>query len=468
MLKKNGWFEVEIGSKIVLLSILFGSLLLLGCTGSTGTTNNSGDGRVVFAGKDAAADMGSVTSVRTTIDTIQVHSQAQGWVTVSNTPRTIDLMQLRANGDAELLADARLAAGTYDQMDLHISQVIVTDARGSSEAKMPSNSIKIKGNLVVQSNATSSATIDFLADESLHMSAEGKYVMAPVIKAETRSDADVQVTSSNKVLVSGGNVVTDVKVGMDINGNVGVGLFVPSNANLTVASNGHISVLTAGTILASGSGRAVFGITDPAGSMGTITSVNVTVNSVSVHSATQGWITASSTQQTVDLLELNASGRIMALADVNLTAGTYDQLRLDISKVLIMDANGTHEAKLPSGVLKIQGDLVVQANATASAVFDFAANESIHMTGNGKYIMAPVVHLQTRSNADVSTIGASTIRISGGTVRTSIKVGMDADGNVGVNLIVPANANVTIETNGNLVVVSGTGGVAVGSASRIS
>lgn len=445
-------------SRLFILPVLFASLLLFGCLGDGGSNTNSGsgDGRVVFAGKDAAADMGSVTSVRTTIDSIQVHSQAQGWVTVSSTPRTIDLMQLRANGDAELLADARIANGTYDQMDLHISQVIVTDARGSSEAKMPSNSIKIKGNLVVVANTTSSATIDFLADESLHMSAEGKYVMAPVIKAETRTDADVQVTSSNKVLVSGGNVVTDVKVGMDLNGNVGVGLFVPPNANLTVASNGKITIMTAGTILASGSGRAVFGIADPAAKMGTVTQVNVTIDSVRAHSATQGWVDVSTKQQTVDLLELNASGRIMALADVNLTAGTYDQLRLEISKVLITDADGTHEAKLPSGELKIKGDLVVRANATASAVFDFAANESLHLTGNGKYIMAPVVHLQTRSDADVSTVGSSTIRITGGNVRTSIKVGMDADGNVGINLWIPANANVTIQANGDVVIVGGT------------
>lgn len=459
---------MEFGSKIVFFTVLFAALLVVGCVGNSGTASNSGDGRVVFAAKDMAANMGTITSVRTTIDSVKVHSESKGWVTLSSTPRTIDLMALRASGDAELLVDAKLANGTYTQMDLHISRVVVTDAQGEHEAKLPSNTVKIVGNLVVKSNSTSSATFDFIADESLHLSAEGKYVMAPVIKAETRTDANVDVTSSNKVIISSGNVVTNVKVGMGIEGNIGAGISIPSNANLSVASNGQIKILTGGSIVASGTGRAVFGIADPAESMGTITQVNVTVDSVRVHSATQGWITLSSTKQTVDLLELNASGQIMALADVNLTAGTYDQLRLGILKVLITDANGTHEAKLPSGVLKIQGDLVVQANATASAVFDFAANESIHMTGNGKYIMAPVVHLQTRSNADVSTIGASTIRISGGTVRTSIKVGMDADGNVGMNLWIPANANVSIQANGNVVIVSGTSGVAVGRTRQIS
>ncbi len=466
---------MEFGSKMVLFGVLFASLLLFGCVASSGTASNSGnsgDGRVVFAAKDAAANMGTITSVRTTIDSVQVHSEARGWVTVSSTPKTIDLMALRASGDAELLADAKLANGTYTQMNIHISRVVVTDAQGEHEAKLPSNTVKIVGNLVVKSNSTSTALFDFVADESLHLTGQGTYILAPVIKAETRTDANVQVTSNNKVLVSSGNIVMNAKVGMDINGNVGAGRSIPADVNLSVSSNGQVSILPAGTIRASGTGRAVIGIADPAGSMGTITSVNITVDSVRLHSATQGWVDVSTTSKTFDLLELNASGKVMAFADANVTADTYDQLRLGISKVTVTDADGTHNAKLPSGELKIMGEMQVRANATATAVFDFAANESIHRTGNGKYIMTPVIQLETRSNATVirESDGRENVnlRIIGGSVRTSIKVGMDVDGNVGVNLIVPANANVTIETNGNVVVVSGTGGATTGSTIRIS
>ena len=99
---------------------------------------------------------------------------------------------------------------------------------------------------------------------------------------------------------------------------------------------------------ATNEGRAVFTITDAAADMGAVSEVHVTVEQVRVHSETQGWVTVSDEQQTYDLLELKAENSHALLADANLTADTYNQLRLDVSEVIVVDAEGEHEAKLPS------------------------------------------------------------------------------------------------------------------------
>lgn len=194
-------------------------------------------GRTVFTITDAAADMGAVSSVKVTIDSIKVHSAAEGWVDVSSTAKTYDLLQLKAQGSQALLADIQLEEGTYDQIRLDVSSVVVTDANGQQEAKLPSGELKIIGNLVVDANSTSTATFDFIADESLHVTGNGKYVMAPVVKLETKEDADVSVKSDNTVEIKGGNLKTSVKVGMDENGNVGVGRKISSDSEVSIESD---------------------------------------------------------------------------------------------------------------------------------------------------------------------------------------------------------------------------------------
>ncbi len=242
-----------------LFLVLFLSLFILGCTTAktdvtTGTQTNgdgasSGEGRAVFAVTDAAADMGSVSSVMVTVDSVEVHSETEGWITVSSTSKTYDLLELKAEGRQELLADATLDEGTYNQLRLDVSSVVVVDEDGSHDAKLPSNELKMNGNFVVESGQTSTATFDFIVDESLHIAGNAKndtkgrsYILAPVIQFETRSNAEVDVSSSSDVKVSGGKVDTNVKLGMDIKGNVGAGLKIPADTDLVLGSNGLLSI----------------------------------------------------------------------------------------------------------------------------------------------------------------------------------------------------------------------------------
>lgn len=207
---------------------------------------------------------------------------------------------------------------------------------------------------------------------------------------------------------------------------------------LTVACSPQTQQSTSG-------GRAVFTMTDAAANMGAVTSIKVTVDSVKVLSEEGEWIKVSTGQNTYDLLELKTSGTNALLADYNLTAGTYRQVRLDISKVIVTDISGDHIAKLPSGELKLVGKLIINANSTSTIKFDFIADESLHITGDGRYIFAPVIKLETREKAEVDIESEDDVRIREGEIVEDIKVGMDIDGNVGEGLKIRKDSKLLIE-----------------------
>ena len=213
-------------------------------------------------------------------------------------------------------------------------------------------------------------------------------------------------------------------------------------------------------------GRVVFGISDAAANMNSVTRVMVTIDKVEVHSDAKGWFEVSSEPMTYNLLELKASGKLGLLANAQLDEGNYNQIRLDISKVMITDVQGEHDAKLPSNELKINSDFEVKENSTSTAAFDFAADESLHVTGNGKYIMTPVVQVDIKEDADVNVKPDNSIEIKGGKTKGSIKVGMDLNGNVGVGIRVPADVNISIETDG-LIKAKGSGKGSVGVSTDI-
>jgi hypothetical protein len=230
MIRKMGQHNVILG----VLAIALATAFLAGCVQSKGTTYYPpGEGRFVATIADAAADMGTVSSVSLRVDSVRVHSTTKGWVDVTASPQTFDLLQLKANGTQSLLADANLSIGAYDQVRLEVSNVTVIDSQGIHQAKLPSNELKVMGDFEVKANSTTAVNFDFIADQSLHVTGNGKYILAPVIQTESRSDADVVVNGKSDVRISGGSVKTRVKIGMDAEGNVGEGLSIPANAKLT-------------------------------------------------------------------------------------------------------------------------------------------------------------------------------------------------------------------------------------------
>jgi hypothetical protein len=195
-------------------------------------------GRVVMTVTDAAVNLGSVSSIKMTVDNIALHSDANGWIDVAAPKRTYDLVALKLSGNQALLADLSLLPARYDQMRLDISNVTVTDSNGTHNAKLPSGRLRLNGEIVVLENKIATVSFDFIADESLH-TANGKYIFAPVIQLESRTNGNAEITQDDKVYLSGGAVQTRSRVGMDTLGNLVIGGKLPPF--LKINNDGTIS-----------------------------------------------------------------------------------------------------------------------------------------------------------------------------------------------------------------------------------
>ena len=127
--------------------------------------------------------------------------------------------------------------------------------------------------------------------------------------------------------------------------------------------------------------------------------IEVTVNSVSLNGP-HGWVDLAVTPARHNLLELmNNAG--VTLADQELEEGDYTELRLvlecegEAAPVIVIDGKSL-PLKVPSGCssgFKVKGDFTVIADHDAIIIMDFDMQRSIHETGEGKYILNPVVRL---------------------------------------------------------------------------
>ncbi|OHA01401.1 MAG: hypothetical protein A3I44_02390 [Candidatus Sungbacteria bacterium RIFCSPLOWO2_02_FULL_51_17] len=235
----------------VALVLLIGFFAYLGSTneavapGNSGVTDMAGtgvegvvkSGRVVFAITDAAASLGDIESVLITVTEVRAHSSARGWITVSEENKQFDLLKLKQSDSIALLADVALEVGTYDQVRFSVKNVLVSDKAGvSKSAKLPSGDLKLMGKFTVEDGKTSSVVADFLVDRSLHVAGKGGYIFAPVIKLESRTGTDVAV-AGGLVDIRGGAIETDMTVGMNENGEVGVDTKLDAAVNYEIVGD---------------------------------------------------------------------------------------------------------------------------------------------------------------------------------------------------------------------------------------
>jgi hypothetical protein len=174
-----------------------------------------------------------------TVTKVEAHSEIDGWIVASAATKQYDLVKLKASGAAELLADANLAAGSYDQVRLTISKVDVTANGKVVSAKLPSNVLRIVGHVTVASGETTTVTFDVDLDKSIHTTSAGEFIMAPVVKLEVRDAADVKVDEDEAVEVENGEVETDMEVGADENGETHEDFELPES--LHIDTRGHIT-----------------------------------------------------------------------------------------------------------------------------------------------------------------------------------------------------------------------------------
>lgn len=193
-----------------------------------------GEGRVVVAATDAAVSLENVNGLNVALEKVTLHSEGEAEAVLLNEVKAMDLIELKSSGNLALVADTTVEAGTYDELRLTLSEdvTVETDTEASATATVPFNTLVVEGNFVVNEGRNAAVTVDFLAENSLHVTTDGQFVFAPAVDVESRSNADVDVSVENDVQFSNGNVDTDVMVGVDLSGNMGTDVTVDPNARV--------------------------------------------------------------------------------------------------------------------------------------------------------------------------------------------------------------------------------------------
>lgn len=213
--------------------------------GITQTNQNqtTANGTLYVTLTDATADMTGITAVNMTVDKVEVFSgSAQAWTTLSQSTQTFNLLDLKARGQAALLAQVNVPADTYSQVRLHVAKILVTEYGKVKEAKMPSGELKIMTNVKVNDSSSSVAKFDVMADKSMHKTGSGEFIFAPVVKFDSSSNASVNVDSNNMVTASGGNVDSSVNAGMDVDGSMKADFQLDPKAKLNINAGGVINI----------------------------------------------------------------------------------------------------------------------------------------------------------------------------------------------------------------------------------
>ncbi len=107
----------------------------------------------------------------------------------------------------------------------------------------------------------------------------------------------------------------------------------------------------------------------------------------------------------INLLDFQ-DGAVILVGSADIPAGTYKRIRLLVSDVsVVQDDDGNPDTpeivdpvKLSSGKIDIHFGFTVAEGEEADVILDFDAAQSVHLneTGNGKYILRPVVnHIST-------------------------------------------------------------------------
>lgn len=159
-------------------------LVLIGVTGFTGCVQD-GTGTLVMQITDAPGDL-NVSSAVVTISSIEVHlgaggnNSTVGWYTVVEGPLIYDLVAIR--DVKELMGSEDLSSGIYTQIRLHIDEAKATIDGIEYDLTVPSSSIKLVSGFWINESQTTTLTLDFDVNESIHKTGNDNYIFQPTIK----------------------------------------------------------------------------------------------------------------------------------------------------------------------------------------------------------------------------------------------------------------------------------------------
>lgn len=125
-----------------------------------------------------------------------------------------------------------------------------------------------------------------------------------------------------------------------------------------------------------------------------VTAIIVKAGKIEIHKAGEDegeWITLIENPEAFDLLQV--AGVQSLLGTANVTSGNYTQVRFSIEEVTVKINGEDKQAEVPSGKLKIVGQILVAEGETTAISLDFDAGKSVNIKGNGDVALKPVVKL---------------------------------------------------------------------------
>ncbi len=113
------------------------------------------------------------------VETCENVTDEAGWSTVVEGPVTYDLIQIK--DVKEFLGSKEFEAGKYTQIRLSVDSAKLFLSGEEASLTIPSEKIKLVKNFDIVANQTTTLTLDFDAEKSVHKAGEN-YIMRPTIK----------------------------------------------------------------------------------------------------------------------------------------------------------------------------------------------------------------------------------------------------------------------------------------------
>jgi hypothetical protein len=168
---------------------LAGALIWMGCSEDNNNSASGDPGQIRIIMVDDPAQ--EFEHVYIEILSVEVHradaDSNSGWIEVSSNPGIYDLLLL-VNGIDTVLADTALAPGHYTQIRLYLgddNSVVV--AGQSYPLEIPSaqqSGLKLNHEFWIESNVLYDLTLEFDAEDEIHQTGNGQYMMNPVIRVQ--------------------------------------------------------------------------------------------------------------------------------------------------------------------------------------------------------------------------------------------------------------------------------------------
>jgi hypothetical protein len=127
---------------------------------------------------------------------------------------------------------------------------------------------------------------------------------------------------------------------------------------------------------------------------GTLLSLNVTIDSVSIDRNDNSSPVTSNTKFTFDVLRPFSVSTLISSAKVPAENVTMVTLHVASATAAVQGINGLQTVKVPSSELKIPVQPALEVKAQTSSSIVISGTAHIVFTGNGQIILTPVLHAQ--------------------------------------------------------------------------